>query len=500
MAARYISLCFPHLITDWFSIRRPALKNIPFVIAAADHGRKVITAANKSAQAEGISEGMVVADSRMLVPNLEVLDEAPGLPTRLLTALARWCIRYTPMTAPDPANGLILDATGCAHLWAGEEAYLREILTRLRTAGYDVHGGMADTIGAAWAMARYGKQFPIIGSGGQMAALLPLPVAALRLEPAIAERLLKLGLRRIGQISSMSRSALRRRFGKELLLRLDQAFGLEAEDIIPVQTIESYQERLPCLEPILTAGGIGIALTRLLETLCARLGKEGKGLRSAVFQCLRIDGRQVEIAIGTNRPSHHVKHLFRLFEPRISSLEPGPGIELFILGAPKTEELSPMQESLWEGACDLDNPKLSELLDRISNRVGEEAIHRYLPDEHHWPERSVRSASSLQDKPTTGWPEDRPRPIHLLAIPEAIQVTAPIPDYPPMLFRYKGKLHKILKADGPERIEEEWWIERARHRDYYAVEDEEGARYWLFRSGHYTGDQPSRWYIHGFFA
>jgi protein ImuB len=95
---------------------------------------------------------------------------------------------------------------------------------------------------------------------------------------------------------------------------------------------------------------------------------------------------------------------------------------------------------------------------------------------------------------------DRPRPLHLLHIPEPIEVTAPIPDYPPMNFRYKNRLHKIKKADGPERIEPEWWISDGRHRDYYAVEDEEGGRYWIFRAGHYARDRSPNWFIHGFFA
>ena len=109
-------------------------------------------------------------------------------------------------------------------------------------------------------------------------------------------------------------------------------------------------------------------------------------------------------------------------------------------------------------------------------------------------------ASSLDEKISTSWKTDKPRPIQILSTPERIDVTAPIPDYPPMLFRYKGKLHKIKNADGPERIETEWWLEKGQHRDYYSVEDEEGNRYWLFRLGHYTSDQKPQWFIHGFFA
>jgi protein ImuB len=87
----------------------------------------------------------------------------------------------------------------------------------------------------------------------------------------------------------------------------------------------------------------------------------------------------------------------------------------------------------------------------------------------------------------------------LLPRPERIEVTAPVPDYPPMVFIYKNETHHIKKADGPERIEREWWLDEGPHRDYYQVEDEAGRRYWLFRLGHYLGT-ASEWYIHGFFA
>jgi protein ImuB len=500
MPKRFLSLWFRHLTTDWFILRRPALRDTPFVLTASDHGRKIITGTNAAAQTQGIGKGMVVADARILVPALDVLDDRPELAEKLLKALALWCIRYTPVTAVDLSDGLILDISGCTHLWGGERPYFKEIINRLKNYGYDVRGAIADTRGAAWAIARFGQITPIIGSGGQTAALLPLPPEALRLDPVIVERLKKMGLSCIGNFIDIPRAALRRRFGKELLLRLDQAVGSEDETIDPVQPVEPYQERLPCLEPIRTAGGIEIALTRLLEALCQRLQREGKGLRAAIFKGYRVDGKLEQISIGTNRASRNIDHIFKLFELKIPMIEPDLGIELFLLEAPKVEDVSPAQEKLWGGGCGLDDTSLSELLDRLANKVGSSAIRRYLPAEHYWPERSVKLASSILEKPSIVWPERRPRPIHLLPKPESIEVTAPIPDYPPMLFRYKGKLHKIKRADGPERIEQEWWIEGAKHRDYYAVEDEEGARYWLFRSGHYTGTKTSAWFIHGFFA
>lgn len=499
MAKRFLTIWFRYLKTDWLTRRQPDLHGMPFVLASPDHGRMVITSTNALAQAQGIDNGTVVADARVIIPSLQVFDDNDGLSKKLLNRFAEWFIRYTPVVAVDPSDGLILDITGCTHLWNGEEQYLHNIIERLKSLGYYVHAAIADTIGAAWAVAHYGKKLSIIDSGRQTAALVSLPPEALRVEFEIVERLHKLGLGRIGNFMAMQRSALRRRFGTELLQKLDQALGFEEEVIFPVQPLEPYNERLPCLEPIVTATGIEIALKRLLEPLCNRLRQEQKGLRTAIFKCYRVDGKIQEIQIGTNRATHNGTHLFKLFEIKIETIEPALGIELFTLEAKKVEDVSPIQEKLWQSTSGLDNLNLSELLDRFNNKFGPNHVHRYLPDEHYWPERSIKAASSLSEKSTTTWKVNKPRPLLLLSKPELINVTAPIPDYPPMLFRYKGKLHKIIKADGPERIEQEWWLHQGQHRDYYCVEDEEGHRYWLFRLGHY-GDKSYQWFIHGFFA
>ncbi len=500
MARRFVAIWFRYLVTDWFTLRQPQLGNTAFILRAASYGRMVVTAANALAEAQGIHSGMVLADARAILPILQVLDDKPELIEKLLKRIAEWCIRFTPFAAIDPPDGIILDVTGCSHLWDGDEPYLNDIVNRLKARGYHVRAAIADTIGAAWAVARFGTRSFIINPGQQNNALLSLPPAALRLESDTIERLNKLGLRQVKDFIGMPRSALRRRFGNLIITRLNQALGLEEEFIQPVLPIEPYQERLPCLEPIVTATGIEIALQRLLEALCQRLQKEQKGLRLALLKCYRIDGKIQQVHIATNSPSRNVKHLYKLFEIKLPTIEPDLGIELFVLEAPKVEDHAPAQQKLWEAPCGLDNIQLSELMDRLAGKVGSNAIHRFLPDEHYWPERSFKKASSLQEQKTSEWRVDRPRPMQLLATPENIEVTAPVPDYPPMNFRYKGKLHKIKKADGPERIEQEWWIQDGQHRDYYAVEDEEGCRYWLFRLGQYDDKKTHQWFIHGFLA
>ncbi len=497
---RFVCIWLPHLATDWFAARQPQLKNKAFVLKASSHGRIIITAASPKAQAKGIYVGMALADARAIFPSLEAFDDKPNLTTQLLQRIAEWCIRFTPCAAPDQSGGVLMGATGCTHLWEGEEAYRTDIIKRLAARGYTASVAVADTIGAAWAVARFGSKTFIVEPNGQQNALLTLPPSALRLDQSTIERLHKLGLRRIGDFIFMPRSAMRRRLGPLILQRMAQALGNEEESFTPVYPPQPYEERLPCLEPIITLTGIEIALERLLSGLCSRLRKEGKGLRNAYFRCYRTDSTAQGIEIGTSRPSQNQQHFFHLFSLKLSTIEPKNGIELFVLEATKVEDYSPVQESLWEQSGSLDKEKLSELIDRLAGRFGKEVIHRYLPAEHHLPERSYKEAASLHDAKDIDWNTSKPRPLQVLPTPERVEVTAPIPDYPPMNFRHNGKLHTVVKADGPERIEQEWWISDGEHRDYYCVEDEGGCRYWLFRLGHYTGDKRYQWFLHGVFA
>ncbi|MES2409927.1 MAG: DNA polymerase Y family protein [Bacteroidota bacterium] len=495
---RYASIWFPYLLAEYVARKQPELRELPFVLASRQRGRMVIEAVNKLAKQKGIHVNMVLADCKAIFPQLLMVEAEPNRTEKLLQALAEWCIRYTPFTAVDLPDGLVLDITGCAHLWGGEAAYLESIKSKLDSHGYTVSVGIADTIGAAWAVARFGKSQHIIKPGQQYNALRNLPAEGLRLESMILTRLKKLGLQQIGSFIDMPGTSLRRRFGTSLPLRIGQALGYETEIIIPVKPSEPYQERLNSMEPIVSATGINIALQQLLQTLCIRFEAEGIGLRQAVFKAYRIDDEVQQIEIGTVHPSRNAHHLFRLFEHKIATLEPKLGFELFILEAPKVETLTEQQATMWNASVQNDK-KVAELLDRIASKKGSESISRYLPAEHYWPERSVKKAVPLWEKPNTHWRTEWPRPIHLLSIPEVIEVTAVLPDYPPMLFRYKGALFTIVKSDGPERIEQEWWLTNGLYRDYYCVEDENGARYWLFRSGPYDKGQP-KWFLHGFFA
>ena len=500
MNKRFVAIWFRYLVTDWITRQQPGLVNKPFVVATPIHGRMIITALNMLAEQQDICVGMPVADAKAIFPSLEVENEKPGLTNQLLTKLAAYCIRFSPVVAIDAPAGLIIDATGCSHLWGGDHHYLNHIKTRLRDLGFNTRIAITDTIGASWAVSRFGKNDTVIDQCMHLKAVMQMPPAALRIDAETTDRLLKLGLHEINYFIGMPRPVLKRRFGQQIIKRIDQALGYEEEHIQPVHQVETFQDRIVSVDPIVTRTGIEIALNQLLESLCVQLSQKSKGLRVAVFKCFRTDAKIIQTEIGTNKPTHNKKHLFRLFENKLDGIEPAGGIEVFSLEASKTEDIISSQEKLWETKTGITDTALAELLDRLENKFGRNIVHRYLPDEHHWPERSIKQAITLHEKPATSWKNVRLRPVQLLARPESISVTAPVPDYPPMNFRHRGQLYKVIKADGPERIEQEWWLQQGEHRDYYCVEVETGQRFWLFRSGHYTGDKRNQWFLHGFFA
>jgi protein ImuB len=498
MPKRYLYIWFRYLATDRLVKVRPELRGKSFLLYTPEHGRMVVKASSRQLTKEGISPGMVVADVRAILPSVEVFSADTVAEEKLLNDLAEWCIRYCPVVATDSPDGLILDISGCPHLWGGELPYIQSITNRFRKGGYEVRAAIADTVGAAWAVARYGRNETIIESGKQAEALSSLPPAALRLDDIILQRMDKLGFRRIGQFVGIPRLNLRRRFGDALLMRLDQVLGILPEPLQPVQPAPVYLERLPCLEPIRTATGIEIAIKRLLEALCERFIQEGKGMRTGILKGYRVDGEMEQVEIGTGRASRNASHLFKLFELKIPEIEPALGIELFTLEATLVEDLTESQEALWS-TSNRDRTAISELIDNIAGKVGIQTIRRYLPQEHYWPERSIKAVGSLDEQPETEWTTDRLRPIHLLPKPEPVEVMVVLPDYPPMHFRYKGEIIRVARADGPERIEQEWWLRNGPPRDYYRVEDDHGARYWLFRLGLYGNKKP-QWFLHGYFV
>jgi protein ImuB len=306
----------------------------------------VLTAVSPQAAAAGLFPGQGLTDARALRPDLVLAEAEPGADARALEALADWCVRFSPAVAPDPPDGLFLDIGGVSHLWGGEAEMAADLAARLTRDGLTARIAVADTAGAAWALARSpaaeaGPQVlasRILEPGGTEAQplapeLAGLPTAALRLEPAAVERLARLGLRRIGQLAGLPRGPLAKRFGARVLLRLDQALGRAPEALAFRRPPTPWFSRLDLAEPVSAPEDLARLCRDATLRLCARLEASGRGARRFRLDFHRVDGAPVGLELGLSRPARDPDRIARLFLPRLESLDPGFGIEAVSLQA-----------------------------------------------------------------------------------------------------------------------------------------------------------------------
>lgn len=495
--ARILCAWFPH----WPITRRRRSGEAPeplFSTIQTERGRRILAHPSPEALEAGLRPGMALAQARAIAPSLAIADDDPDTDLATLASLASWAERYTPLATPDtthgPASGLLMDITGCAHLHGGEAELAANLAHHLATSAIPAQLAIAGTAGAAWALARHSPG--ILPPGQESRALAPLPITLLRLPEPLVAALHHLGLRSIGALARIPRAELATRFGPLPGQRLAHALGETAEPLSWPRQPTPWHTSLNFPEPIGTPEDLTRTLHNLATTLCTRLeaAQQGGTRFTASFQ--RVDNTPQTLTLHLATPSRDAPRIARLLADKLPELDPGFGIETARLDA-ATAPLPLTQPSLDEPAT----PPLATTIDDLAQTL---PIWRAAPSGSHIPERITRHTHPSHP---TRWPQtpDPDTPIRLLSPPEPIEATAPIPDDPPLQFRWRGALHRIRAATGPNRIAAEWWTtkphptrpETDRLRDYYRVEDTTGARFWLFRTG-LTG--ATKWFVHGVFG
>jgi protein ImuB len=474
----------------------------PLAVWMMENRREVVLAVDPAAAEAGLQPGQALADAQQILPGVALRPAEPEADAAWLRRLALWSLCVTPLPAVDAPDGLLLDITGAAHLHGGEDALLHAVTARFTRAGVTVRGAVAGTPDAAAALARAGRHGAVVPPGGEAAAIAPLPLASLRLPHATIATLHRLGLRSVGAVLQQPRAPLARRFGAALTDALDAATGERPRPIRPLRPPPDFAASREFLEPITTREAIDATLDRLLPALCGQLEKAGRGARRLVLLAFRVDGGVQAVAVGTGLPSRDPAHFARLFREKLERLSPGFGFERLALEARATEAMAVAQAALpggRRGGARADNPwDLAQLLDRLSQRL---AVWRLAPRASHWPEHAVQRVGVFDPVPTPdGWNAAR-RPLRLLRRPLPLEATAELPDGPPFLLRMGRASSRVLRAEGPERLEPEWWRDHPdrRFRDYYQVELAGGARLWVCRSGHVLPGEAPRWWLHGRF-
>lgn len=478
------------------------------LIAETAHGPR-ITAANDVGLAAGARPGLPLTDARTLCPSLKAVPNDPEGDWAFLQRLALWAQRWGPWSAPDAPDGLFVDVSAVAHLFGGEGDLLTDVERRLAVQGLASRTAIAPTAGAAWALAHYGPKREILAPTDSEVPLARLPVAALRLDAEVLLVLRRLGLKRIGDLAKIGRDALKRRFRSRSssanpLLRLDQLLGRVAEPLLPVVAEAPAMVERRLLEPIRHREWLDRIVADLAADLSQELENRSEGGRRLELGLWRVDGdvmvRSLELAAATRDPAH----IARLFAVKLDDIDAGFGIDLARMRAVWAEPLSLGQADL-DQVAEASGTSLATCIDRLSVRLGADAVSRPVPHASHIPERAQRWQPPLAPEPA---PQEEPafhaRPLKLLDRPEKIAVTYATPDGYPKQFQWRGGLHEVVRVEGPERIAPEWWREKgnARLRDYYLIEDQAGRRYWIYRLG-LVGDGRGGlpdWFLQGLCA
>ena len=509
---RYLALHLPRLPTD--RLRPPGAegREAPSATWGLRGGRKLLLAPDEAAEAAGLRAGQALADARAILPGLRAEPEDPAGVAALLERLAAWALRYGPLVGTDGADALLLDVAGCAWrygetgwgrsdaAWDGvAEAALRDdAVLRLRRRGITAVGAVAGTPDAALALARGGSA-AVVAPGGEAEAVSPLCLSALPIASAQRAALRRLGLWRVGDVLAQPRGPLARRFGAALPALLDGVAGRTGRPIRPSRPPPDFAAARDLPEPIITREALDAVLLLLLDALCVRLAENGRGARRVVLRAHGVDGEPQEVAVGTVAPSRDPAHLHRLFRDRLEALRPGFGFGRLVLRAERTDPQPVPQGGLVgsAAAAEAGRVALAAVLDRLAARL---PVWRLEPRASHLPERAVVRAPAAG--PETGTPAhwiEQPRPVRLLRRPEPVTVVAMLPDGPPARISWRGRALRVRRAEGPERLEPEWWRDAPERlpRDYYRVEVEGGERLWVCRVGEALPGLPARWYLHG---
>ena len=478
----------------------------------------MIDAVDAAARASGIHPGQKLTDARAICPELVIEPSDPAGDAAWLERIARWSQRWSPWSAVDGADGLLLDSTGAAHLFGGETALLAEMQRSFTAMGLTARTAMAPTIGGAWALARHAANNRIVVTPDTLdAALAPLPVAALRIAEDDALALKRLGFKSVGALARVPTRALARRFrtakqgGVGALTRLGQARGTVEEVVAPLVAREVYRAQARVMDPVRHTAILAPILADLAGDLCAQLEVAHRGLRRLRFEAFRVDGHVAMLVAATAAPVREPVHVARLFAEQLETLEAGFGFDAFALTALWHEVMDAQQASLTES--EPEGLSLPHLIDRLCARTGAHGVLRPAPHASHIPERAITWHPALEAiegnaaldtslAATLGTlPE---RPVRLFDRPEQIAVIYATPEGPPRRFRWRRRLHDVIRVEGPERIAPEWWREKSavRLRDYYRIEDAEGRRYWIYRNGVVDDGRggPPAWFMHGLFA
>lgn len=451
---------------------------------------------------------MALADARVRLPRLRVFANKPETDAAYLDDLADLTQAFTPSIALDLPDGLVLDITGCAHLFQGEHKMAARLGNTMREAGVSVLKlAVAPTPDMARALARFSRKTPCFVFDNELVRILP--VAALECGHEDTLALKRAGLKTIADVANRPSVLFTARFTAAFSKKLARVMGETDRHITPLRTLTPYRAERNYPEPVVSHDVIARIVNELATKVSEDLQERGEGGRAFLATFMRSDGAIHRVGIETSHPTRDPAVIMRLYRDRLDTLadplDPGFGFDVIRFEAMRTELLAEYQITL--DALDETNSQLNQLIDRLSIIFGRERVTRLQPVDSHIPERAQNTIHAGAAANANAWSRRAPRaerrsvrPPLIFVHPHPIEVQGHDEDETPSSLRWRRVLHRLTHAAGPERIADEWWRSPSGYgtRDYYRVQSTTGTRFWIFRA---AADAPGqhRWFLHGLF-
>lgn len=448
------------------------------------------------AREAGLVPGLSLPDARAICPHLLSEPDDPAGNEALLRALVRWADQFSPLVSADPPDGLVMDITGCAHLFGGEAEMAETLYQHSMDLRLVARVGIADTKGAARALARFsGRPVTVSPPGRTAEALQGLPIAALQLAPGLVHEIRRTGLQTIGELCTIRPSELNRRYGVALTATIQRSLGQTPDPVTPGKPDPVYAARMTLPEPTGHQEDLEAIILRLSGSVCARLKADGCAARCYRLTLRPVDAREQTLVIGFTRPSACPDAVLRQMRPQLDRLEMPFGADFFRIHADRIEPLYPKQAGFDKRSEQEDDR--ADLISTLGNRLGFSRIRFFMAADSHIPEREFFTIDAVDIDRRTAWiPSPARRPVRLYAPPERLHVK--VPGRPPLKFEWRCQNYETAHAFGPERLSGEWWHDQpAGLRDYWRVETKQGPRLWLLT---WPGQESTAWYMAGRFA
>ena len=501
----------------WFCIYLPALPLEasgsavePKAVFEELKGMRKILLANAAARAAGIRPGISINAALALKPTLCLEERNPNRETQVLRELAEWAEKFTSFVCIEAPSLLLLEIAGSLKLFGGVKALRQRIVLGLDSRGFNAAIAIAPTPLAATWLARAGRRVCILDARNLTGKLGPLPLSCLDWPDSVAESLRGMGVSCIGECLRLPRQGFAKRFGTVSLLELDRALGRLPDPRMNYRAPERFTADYDLHEEQSDSTLLLHVCQELLVRLERFLLTRQMAVQHVLFSFFHLRTPATQLTLGCVQAERAVQHWSDLLEIKFDRLALPAAVIAIQLRAGRSQCFTAETAVLPFNKQAKRHNRLSiaHLAERLSARIGDEAVHGVMTVAEHRPQYAWRRQDVCGDVPHCANVSSHRASHASSALLDEIQRNNSLVLRRPLWMLQEPKLlaaeqglpvcDGILQLlDGPERLETGWWDDDGIARDYFVARNPEGVHLWVYRN---RNQECPLWFLHGIFG